>query len=69
MNFSSCKVCSKNNIVVKSCDLGSNSDSDSDEDDGDVEMVENVKFLHQCGNCQHQIAIHKVIIRFSELLF
>ena len=57
MNFSSCKECSKNNVVIKSSEA--TADSDSDDEDG-LEVVESISYIHQCGECQHQIASHKV---------
>ena len=56
MNFASCKDCSSNNITSQTV-----TDEDSEDDsDEECEVVENIKYNHQCHECGHVIATHKV---------
>ena len=59
-NFRGCKQCSKNNITSRPVIEDHEEDSDCDEDDEDCEVVENIKYEHVCGVCDHLIAKHKV---------
>ena len=57
MNFASCKGCNSNNITSQNV---AGDDTDDDSDDEECEVVENIKYYHQCHECGHVIATHKV---------
>ena len=60
VNSNSCSQCSNRNLVTRTVDNTDNESRDSWDEDEEVEVVEDIKYNHVCGSCDHIIALHKV---------